>query len=1110
MPVNSYGSSAMVNGPQQYVSNDMPFQQGQNPQNQGHFPIPPSQLQQQQQKMYPPQQQQQSTSSNSYPQQNAFSPSGPPPPQQQQQGYSSAQQQQMMSQQQQQQISSQQQPQQQNQFIGPRSSGPIRSSNPNVPPNSGSQQPFPLHQYASQQQQQSYIKQQQQQQAQARGQVQPQQQGSSRAISTPQLQQSQQQQLHSQAYPQQPAFPPQQTAYFPHQPAYPQPQQTQARQQQQSQSQPEAQPQFEPQPQPQPQARSQSQSQFQNQRGVMGAHINNNTFNVNSNSNSNTNTNLANTPNNSNSTLQKSKDSLNSYIFDFMQKSNFKGSAKTFAQEANIVNPAQPAQFQFSDTSKGFLTEWWQIFWDLFNTTTRRGGSEIVNKYYQIVANQRRKDNSHKGQMLYAAKLQNLAEQRGEYGNPSMDPFSILSLIHGPNFDFSKTTSNSTINSNSSSNPVRSNDMRLYNNNNDNNNDAPNSGSNNSNNSNPAVNPTVNNKKVGNPSNFNPNGMNPPASSSQEQQSKLAQLQQVQQQQLQQRQIQVQLQLQRQLQQQRQQQRRAPSQQSVVSFPNQNLTSINSPLYQQGSPYDATVNIPPWRPQQGYNNPAHMLGNFQNSMATYDGSKSVMTSPMTTNPGDMNYNRNNFFQGNRPNSKKFERTSMPPTPVESRFRIEDNNDISNAGTPMNGNNNNNNILSSTNNAKLPKNMKLKRQKSKAKKTPTNEPKKKPTSKPSTPSVSTPGSTAKTPRSRKNKAGSRAVSPIGSMSPNNMLNESSANNSNPNSAIIPLSATNNNLTKSAVPSYVADELGFMSPQDQISPRTVMPENINNSKAHTPNSNYNNNNNIHKSHKKDSKNTQSNNERENMESSFAQMKNTPLATVMEDESSDSSQNKGNELDKKLDNSKAGYGKTTSSDSSFGVIDIRKSKTTLEDANDEMKAKSAHSRKRKESTKTEKTGEHPHKKERKTKKPKVIKSETSEKKSSNPSSNDSKKSSSDEKEEDKIIAPTDTLMNIEGPMVENNDRRIHALTNPLESDLLQAHFGDEDEFAGFNFSNVDGTPNEQPSLNSVIPTGDTVASYPSIDNDLDTAENRNDVTTASNILEDNDMDFNFMDWQ
>ena len=147
--------------------------------------------------------------------------------------------------------------------------------------------------------------------------------------------------------------------------------------------------------------------------------------------------------------LNNQKKLLNTYIQDFLLKSNLKNSADSFSKEAEMdlqgklcqsdnginssgssVSPGDPTQFKpLYDTRQGFLYEWWQLFWDLFNIKSNRDGSEIAQVYYQIINSQRQLEQIQRNIAIQAAKTQYIAERRGEYKNESLEPMELAQLL---------------------------------------------------------------------------------------------------------------------------------------------------------------------------------------------------------------------------------------------------------------------------------------------------------------------------------------------------------------------------------------------------------------------------------------------------------------------------------------------------------------------------------------------------------------------------------------------------------------------------------------------------------------------------------------------------------
>jgi hypothetical protein len=92
-----------------------------------------------------------------------------------------------------------------------------------------------------------------------------------------------------------------------------------------------------------------------------------------------------------------SKQLLNAYVYDFLIKSSLPQTAQSFMKEADVPKgpptskivkrPPQKELLPLAislDAPQGFLYEWWQIFWDVFNARTHRGGSDNAQQYYQL------------------------------------------------------------------------------------------------------------------------------------------------------------------------------------------------------------------------------------------------------------------------------------------------------------------------------------------------------------------------------------------------------------------------------------------------------------------------------------------------------------------------------------------------------------------------------------------------------------------------------------------------------------------------------------------------------------------------------------------------------
>ncbi|CCF60545.1 hypothetical protein KAFR_0K01910 [Kazachstania africana CBS 2517] len=140
--------------------------------------------------------------------------------------------------------------------------------------------------------------------------------------------------------------------------------------------------------------------------------------------------------------MAKLKKALNNYIYDFLRKSELDNTASAFAEECDISeneylsnlgnnNDGDLLAESIVNTPQGFLYEWWQIFWDLFNATTRRCGTESVCQYHDIIIQQQKKDMHFRNMASHAAKLQHIAEQKGTFRGENLDPMVFAILASG-------------------------------------------------------------------------------------------------------------------------------------------------------------------------------------------------------------------------------------------------------------------------------------------------------------------------------------------------------------------------------------------------------------------------------------------------------------------------------------------------------------------------------------------------------------------------------------------------------------------------------------------------------------------------------------------------------
>ncbi|AMD20451.1 HDL293Cp [Eremothecium sinecaudum] len=122
--------------------------------------------------------------------------------------------------------------------------------------------------------------------------------------------------------------------------------------------------------------------------------------------------------------MAENKKLLNAYIYDFLLKSSLDETAQLFKQEADLPD-TKPEM----DAPQGFLYEWWQIFWDIFNARTHRGGSNLAEKYFQMQLYKQRQENSYRGMAMRAAVQSQQAEQHGEFDQEGFDPMTFSMMM---------------------------------------------------------------------------------------------------------------------------------------------------------------------------------------------------------------------------------------------------------------------------------------------------------------------------------------------------------------------------------------------------------------------------------------------------------------------------------------------------------------------------------------------------------------------------------------------------------------------------------------------------------------------------------------------------------
>lgn len=129
------------------------------------------------------------------------------------------------------------------------------------------------------------------------------------------------------------------------------------------------------------------------------------------------------------------KQLLNAYVYDFLIKSRLPQTARIFVNEAEVptvqngllsllnknlpqINnpavsntlPATPNSYQqfqkdnnlpnllmAMDAPQGFLFEWWQVFWDVFQAKNNKGTSQFAMQYYQLQVMKQRQQHEAQG-----------------------------------------------------------------------------------------------------------------------------------------------------------------------------------------------------------------------------------------------------------------------------------------------------------------------------------------------------------------------------------------------------------------------------------------------------------------------------------------------------------------------------------------------------------------------------------------------------------------------------------------------------------------------------------------------------------------------------------------
>ncbi|KAG0675640.1 Transcriptional activator flo8 [Kluyveromyces marxianus] len=118
---------------------------------------------------------------------------------------------------------------------------------------------------------------------------------------------------------------------------------------------------------------------------------------------------------------------LNVFIHDFLIKSELKETAQLFEREASLIGKDKMISASH-DVPEGFLYEWWQIFWDVFNARTHRGGSEVARTYFEMQLQRQRQEHTYRGVTMHVARFQQTAEQKGYYQHEILDPMELASV----------------------------------------------------------------------------------------------------------------------------------------------------------------------------------------------------------------------------------------------------------------------------------------------------------------------------------------------------------------------------------------------------------------------------------------------------------------------------------------------------------------------------------------------------------------------------------------------------------------------------------------------------------------------------------------------------------
>ena len=69
---------------------------------------------------------------------------------------------------------------------------------------------------------------------------------------------------------------------------------------------------------------------------------------------------------------------LHMYIYDYCKKRNFPQAARAFAAEAHVQQDRMPP----IDIPSGFLSDWWGVFWDVYNA---KHNEAVASKEAQVL-----------------------------------------------------------------------------------------------------------------------------------------------------------------------------------------------------------------------------------------------------------------------------------------------------------------------------------------------------------------------------------------------------------------------------------------------------------------------------------------------------------------------------------------------------------------------------------------------------------------------------------------------------------------------------------------------------------------------------------------------------